>query len=393
MNSIVREIQGEEIIDIMNWLPAYGLNPTPPLPDEEERREIFKNRKGATFYACFEDDKPVACAASTRMSQNVRGKIFPMAGIWGVATHPAARRKGYQRDVIRALMTDMHSTNLILSTLYPFRGSFYERLGYITFPVPRKAIFDPTVLIQLVKEELVDNVEMMLLSDGYDIYREYLKTLQMRTHGMGIFEFGDKSSLKRHDQWLAIVNVNGKITGVMLYDIKGEFPTKYTLRVTRFYYDSSQTKYALLAWVAKHIDQANRVELYLPPYEYPETWMSDLRATMEPVFFPPMGRIITINGIAGMSTSEGSFTVRIQDDLCPWNDGTWKFSSSAEGLRVSAGEHAECKLRIQGMSALVYGTHDPGDFEYLGWGNPSSSLQSVMREMFPNVVPYLHEMF
>jgi len=393
MNKIVREIQGEEMLNIMNWLPAYGLNPTPPLPDEKERREIFENREGATYFACFEDDTPVACAASTRMLQNIRGKIFPMAGIWGVATHPAARRKGYQRDVIRELMTLMHSTNQIFSTLYPFRGSFYERLGYVTFPVPRKSIFDPTVLTQLVKEELVDNVELMLLSDGYDIYRGYLKKLQMRTHGMGIFEYGDKSSAKRRDQWLAVVKIKGKITGVMLYDIKGEFPTKYTLRVTRFYYDNSQTKFTLLAWIAKHIDQANQVELYLPPYEYPETWLSDLRATMEPVFFPPMGRIITISDIAGMSTAEGSLTVRIRDDQCPWNEGTWKLATTDEGLGVSTGNKAECELSIQGLTALVYGTHDPGDFDYLGWGNPSLSLQSVMREMFPNLVPYLHEMF
>ena len=185
MNTIVREIQGDEMVKIMNWLPAYGLNPTPPIPDEEERREIFENRKGATYYAAFEDENPVACAASTVMYQNVRGKIYPMGGIWGVATHPAARRKGYQRNIIGELMNVMYTSDQPLSSLYPFRGSFYERLGYVTFPVSRKAIFDPAALSQLAKEDLVGDVELMLLSEGYKIYREYLK----KKHPCGGFEW------------------------------------------------------------------------------------------------------------------------------------------------------------------------------------------------------------
>jgi hypothetical protein len=50
-------------------------------------------------------------------------------------------------------------------------------------------------------------------------------------------------------------------------------------------------------------------------------------------------------------------------------------------------------LSIQGLSALVYGTHNLGDFAYRGWGNPSAALQNTLQEMFPLQPPYLDEMF
>jgi len=38
--------------------------------------------------------------------------------------------------------------------LYPFRESFYERLGYVTFPQPRTARFSPQALLPLLKVKL-----------------------------------------------------------------------------------------------------------------------------------------------------------------------------------------------------------------------------------------------
>lgn len=72
------------------------------------------------------------------MSQQVRGKIFNMGGIWGVATRPEARRQGYCRRVLTELLTAVRDSGAVFTTLYPFRESFYERLGYTTFPCPSK---------------------------------------------------------------------------------------------------------------------------------------------------------------------------------------------------------------------------------------------------------------
>jgi len=90
-NTTIREIRGDEMLEVMYALTSYALNPSPPLPDKAERQEMLKGREGVTYFALHDEGAPVACAASAPMTQHVRGALFGMGGIWGVATHPAAR--------------------------------------------------------------------------------------------------------------------------------------------------------------------------------------------------------------------------------------------------------------------------------------------------------------
>ena len=139
--------------------------------------------------------------------------------------------------------------------------------------------------------------------------------------------------------------------------------------------------------------QAGKVELWLPSYERPNTWLPDIRPKLEPVFVAPMGRVLDVAGIGGMSVGPGSFTARISDPHCPWNDRIWTVIGEGGTLAITPGQEADCNLTIQGLSALVYGVNDPGDFYVRGWGDPSAELQDVMRTMFPLKYPYLHEYY
>ena len=106
-----------------------------------------------------------------------------------------------------------------------------------------------------------------------------------------------------------------------------------------------------------------------------------------------MGRVLDVAGIGGMHTGPGRFSARILDPLCPWNEGVWQFETAGGELHVSPGGRAGCDLTIQGLSALVYGTHDPNDLPLRGWGNPTAELQAELRALFPPRVPYVHEVF
>ena len=92
-----------------------------------------------------------------------------------------------------------------------------------------------------------------------------------------------------------------------------------------------------------------------------------------------------------MKTGPGSFRANISDPDCPWNNGTWKFEGSTGKLAISPAQMTDCHLTIQGLSALVYGINDPGDFAIRGWGNPPLNVVETMRAMFPPKLPYLHE--
>ncbi|MBE0684404.1 MAG: sterol carrier protein domain-containing protein [Anaerolineaceae bacterium] len=135
------------------------------------------------------------------------------------------------------------------------------------------------------------------------------------------------------------------------------------------------------------------MELWLTEDEYPELWITDIDVKVESAARPAMNRVLDVEKIGGMSTGKGSFSAKIIDPICPWNEGIWQFDSIDGSLQVSKATKADCELTIQGLSALVAGTRDPQDFPIIGWGDPNPDLQTIMRGIFPAARPYLHENF
>lgn len=390
----IREMTTEEIMEIMFPLTSYAFAASPPFRNREEWEEVIRQREGVTYLALFEGEAGVATVASTVMTQHVRGTIYDSGGVWGVATHAAARRKGYCRRLMARLFSSERNAGRPLSCLYPFRESFYERLGYVTFPLPRTAKLTPSGLAPLLAKDLGGEVELVLIGDGYDIYRNYVHRYQQQVHGMGIFVHGQKAQAQKHNRsWLALARVGGELVGLALYQLKGEEVGKFTLRAFRFYYQTSQARYILLQWLARHADQADEIEIWLPPFEQPETWLADIQVKTESHVRAPMGRVVDVAGLGGMHTGPGRFSARVRDSLCPWNKGDWQFETVDGLLKVSTTDSADCSLSIQGLSALIYGAHDPGDFSLRGWGDPAPQIQATMRAMFPPRLPWLHEFF
>ncbi len=393
MSTTIRQIQDQELLDITYWLDNYAYTANPPFSDKAEWETRLKTRKGPTYYALFEGVEAVAVVGCPTLTQNVRGVILRMGGFASIATHPKARRKGYVRQLMRHAYEQQVNEGRVVSSLYPFRGSFYERLGYVTFPQTRQAIFDPQDLQPIFKMDLPGECELALVGDVYDEYRDYVLAMQPGIHGMANFEESQKEGAQSNRSWVLKAIVDGELVGLMVYSLTGGEIMRFTLRAPRFYYRTSAAKYLMLDWIARHVDQANRVEMWLPAYERPGTWLADLRPELEPVFVAPMGRVLDVKGLNGMPCEPGTFSAQIVDSDCPWNNCIWKFRGDSGTLEVSPAPSADCTLTIQGLSALIYGTNDPGDFCFLGWGDPSLEIQAVLRTMFPQKLPYLHEYY
>ena len=106
-----------------------------------------------------------------------------------------------------------------------------------------------------------------------------------------------------------------------------------------------------------------------------------------------MSRVLDVERIAGMAVGNGSFSARIIDPLCPWNEGYWYFGSGDGKLEVTRTSRADCDLTIQGLTALVAGMHDPQDISLRDWGTSASEIQSIQRGMFPRMIPFMHDIF
>lgn len=393
MTVTIRHLQGQEMLDTLFEANMYAFHPSPPYRDREEWMESVGGRKGVTCHAVMEDGTPASLAVSTAMTQNMRGKLYPASGVWGVSTHPSARRKGYCRQAMASLLSAERMSGKVFSNLYPFRESFYERMGYVSYPLTKIAKFSPSSLAPVLKWDLEGSIELKLIGEAYDAYRAYLAKMRQTTHGMAFFDFGDQSTANRNRLWAALARIGGEVEGIMLYRLQGEEVTKLQLIAVRFYSMTSRARYLLLDWIARHVDQADQAEIWLAADEYPETWLADFQPKVESAVRAAMTRVLDVEKLGGMRVGKGSFAASITDRLCPWNEGFWQFESRGNQLKVSKSSGADCELTIQGLTALVAGSHDPQDFALHGWGNPHPALQTILRQMFPRMCPFMHENF
>jgi predicted acetyltransferase len=395
----VRQLEGGELIEVLYQLASYAFHASPPMQNKQEWLDWMGKAKGIVSFATFEDGVPMANALSHAMTENVRGRIFPMFGVWGVATHPLARRKGYCRQAMAALMEHEHKAGRIFSCLYPFKESFYERMGYVAFPKALKVTLDPRQLLPLLKIPLPGRLEMLGLADGYDLYNDFLAERQKHVHGMALFDHPNKEdAIKDNRFWVVTARLDGRLEGAMLYGNRAfkpgsPPPEPMKLCANRMYANSRAAYYLLLSWIARHADQMQLAEIDLQPGEDPTTWLSDLDLKVEYVFPPGMGRVMDIPGMSGLHVGEGSFTAEVSDPFCSWNEGVWRLSDENGKLAVAKVEKAQCTLTIQGLSAIVYGTNDPGDLHAHAWGDVDERTAEAMRALFPKVTPYMHSKF
>jgi hypothetical protein len=388
----IREVAGEEMIEAAYWLANYAFGPSPPFRDKDEWRELASRRRGVSFLAAFVEDDARAVLGSATLVQHVRDALFPMGGVFGVASHPLSRRRGYVRRLMTRLFEDYRQQGRPFSCLYPFRESFYQRLGYVTFPHPRTAVFDPAALAPLLEQDLGGELALLRLNEGYGAYRAFLRRVQPHIHGFALFEEDEPERFKEGKEWLVLARVDDEVVGALLYRMEGDF-IPFTMDVFRFYYTTARGRYLLLSWLARHIDHAGKVELRLPALDMPKTWWPDLKPEIKLPFLAPQGRVIDVAGIGGMATGPGAFTVRVSDPFCPWNDGVWSFETVDGHLQVRPGGEAEGEITIHALAALAYGTNDPAEFPFRGWGEPDPALQEVMRTIFPREIPHLHETY
>ncbi|MHA2168665.1 MAG: GNAT family N-acetyltransferase [Candidatus Kariarchaeaceae archaeon] len=391
-NIEIRESQSEEEFDQASLQTHYAFAKSPNLEELEKNKKFRKYNKENYNVILYEDGRPQATATAVPMTMNVRGVVFNMSGIAGVASYPEARRRGYVRQLMQHTFDIMKELNQTISCLYPFRESFYARLGYVTFPHAQVAEVAPANLKNLLKKDMHGTVERFLISEKLDEFRSFVKAMVTQKHGYCKFTDLQMGRLVERPSWLAIASTEGQNVGMLLYRITG---FEGTLEISKFYYKNSLGKYLLLQWLGKHVDQVSKITLPLPPNEYMENWDLDLKVKKTSRKWVPsaMGRVVLIEGLAGMDVGKGQVTLEITDDNCPWNCGIWEFKAIDGKLTISKAESSEGTLTIMGLSAIIFGSHQLSDFSYLEMGELTEKVRKKIEDLFPTLIPYLNEEF
>ena len=379
----------EEELDIVQDMNIYAFKPSPFGERDRSNRQYTKESKK---YILYEDDIPVSTLGSIPMTQNVRGKIYTMQGIAGVATYPEGRRKGFVKKLMKLALSDAKKDGMVTSTLYPFREKFYGKFGYTPYPHEKEALIRPENLRDISTIETRGMVERVVGKEAIDRLYIFQKSVQSKIHGMGLFTELITKRMEKLDFWAAFTVVDGVDTGMMTFTTKG-FEGEFL--VNRFLYRDANAKYLLLKHIYSHLDQFHSVKLRILPNERPETWIYDMKLKVNSRSWVPssMGRVLDIKRIGGMNVGEGEIKIELEDQDCDWNVGKWRLYSDNGKLVIEETETSDFTININGISAIIFGGYEIDDINFRNWATINEDQQIAVMKLFPPVIPSLFEMF
>ncbi|PWU58805.1 GNAT family N-acetyltransferase [Micromonospora globispora] len=391
----IRRLAAEERPTTSFPLQAYAFEASPMAPGRvEEFREYLPYNAGNLSLVVEEDGETVAAASAIPMRQNLRGRVLPMAGVAGVATHPLARRRGHVRALLHQVLDEMRDEGHQLTALHPFRASFYERFGYVGLPRPRTVTFSPADLGPLLRAELPGEVTWERIGAGYPTWRAFTERCLHERHGFAIFpDFRAVGLRDRHDRWLLTATIGGSTAGAVTYRIDdhgGELIADDLLAADPY------ARALLLQFFARHVDQVERIRIRLPADELPELWLTDLAVHVEarvsrPGSPAPMARLLSLDALTGLPAGAGRVRVELVGDR--WLAGTHLLDGATgrlELLPAAAGPGVPtATLTAAGLSALAYGVLDPADVDIRGLGDVPADAAAELRRLLPRELPYL----
>ena len=276
----IRELSADERAEISLPIQAYAFQRSPAdkgLADLLRLNQRYY--EGNVTLVAEEDGVAQADASAIPMRQNIRGVVYPMAGVAGVATLPLARRRGYARALVTELLGQMREAGHTVSALYPFRPSFYQRFGYVGLPRTRTVRFAPGCLADLLRAELPGEVTWGLAAADYESYRDFTQRLLAEQHGFSVLpEYRTVELSDAKDRWLVMAWDGGEPVGAATYQITGHAGVLVTDDMLTA---SPLGRALLLQFFARHVDQVSEVEVQVGAGELPELWATDLAAVTQ----------------------------------------------------------------------------------------------------------------
>jgi predicted N-acetyltransferase YhbS len=394
----IRQIGADERVALSLPIQSYAFQPSPATDSEMEKlRATQRYYEGHVTLVAEEDGVAVADVSAVRMRQNVRGAVYPMAGVAGLATLPLARRKGYARALMTEVLGQMRDAGDVVSALYPFRPSFYERFGYVGLPRTRTAAFAPADLAGLLRTDLDGDLACEQIRAGYDTYRALTLRLVTERHGFAVHPDSRAVQLRdADDRWLVTARMNGEVIGAATYRIAGHASD---LIADDLLHTGPLARALLLRFFARHIDQVARIVVTVAADEVPELWATDLAVAMEArTSFPespaPMARVLSLDGLAGMAVGPGLVAVDVVDD--PFISGRYVLDGRTGQLVVEhtrTTEGAAATLTVPGLSGLIYGVLEPEGVVVRGFGAVLPQAAEQLGALFPRRTPYLFAAF
>jgi len=317
-------------------------------------------------HAAFEDGQIIGGAGAYLFETTVPGpRQVTTAGVMGVGVLPTHRRHGALTELMRAQLADAHERGEPLPTLYAFEGGLYGRFGYGLASFA--ANMDTPKEHARLRPRLAQGTARLLVSEdeALEVLPEIYERIQPQAVGMlnrtrewwQARRFYTPPWRKGAEQMRVVVELDGRPEAYALYRLNFG-PTGLISTTVLDVVEALGTSPEALGAVWRYLlelDWTATIHAELLPLDHP-LFLSlveprRMKATMVEALWVRLvdiGKALSARGYVG----EGAIVFEVRDEVCPWNDGTWKLEG---GSAARSDADPELRLDVRELGSVYLG--------------------------------------
>jgi len=367
---------------------------------EEQLRDPRYGGGPEILLAGRDNGRPVAALQLHPLRQWIGGERLPIAGVGTVSIAPSHRQQHLAGDLMTRGLLAARERGDVASALYPFRVSFYRKLGY--------GIADVAHQYQVAPKNLPDSAERLrieLIDDDAsraEVLAYYNRWAQSQTGQLERNERVWNELVTTHDRALLAYRAeDGTLEGYALVAYHTEPASERHLSVEELVWSSQRARRGLYGWLASLSDQWEQIVLRALPSHNLGNWLKEPRlprgsapmwglwAPAATVMTGTMFRLLDVQqpwlrrSVAHHPPLRVAFDVI--DEQLEANSGNWRFAFADGRVATDNGEpDVTLRLNISTLSRIYIGALSPTaafDAELLECDRPDrlDTLGSVLR--------------
>ena len=288
-------------------------------------------------------------------SMRFNGERAHVAGVTAVGTDPTKRRRGYLRFAMEHSLDEQYERGQSLAALYASQAGIYQRFGYAICsrrhkyeidPLDLNFVQAPTPTGQLSvtnAKDLPDDAQVIR-----DLYRQYMQPRNGLLHrGLNLWSaevLSEPDDITEGPVRVLLYEEQGETQGYMVYTSRedrslnafsaGQRDQRMTIRE---YGWLTPAAYVAMWQFAAGQDLVYRIHVNDAPSDDPiQHFARDPRTLRVDVGDGILVRIVDLPRalMTRKYPVESELTFHVIDDLCDWNQGTWKLSTGPEGADI-----------------------------------------------------------